>query len=88
VDEDLKRMKIVGWRAKSGIELLNRPRPTRVVESIEEVYCSCSVIQKCLSMLFALIYFIRVPVVLPFVTYQLHEVYLYPLLANDMCDWK
>ena len=34
VEEDLKRMKIVGWRAKvednrSGIELLNRPRPTQ-----------------------------------------------------------
>jgi len=33
VEEDLKRMKIVGWRAKvedrSGIELLKRPRPTQ-----------------------------------------------------------
>jgi hypothetical protein len=33
VEEDLKRMKIIGWRAKvedrQEIELLNRPRPTQ-----------------------------------------------------------
>jgi hypothetical protein len=30
VEEDLKRMKITGWRIdKSGVELLKRPRPTQ-----------------------------------------------------------
>jgi hypothetical protein len=35
VEEDLKRMRITGWRererriARSGVKLLNRPRPTQ-----------------------------------------------------------